>query len=529
MLETNTHYFFWRHQFGQWTLRDMRYPDGLLIRFVIMLTPLKSSLAVLCCVLASYGWSAERVALLIANQNYEDARLYKPLQDVKLIENSLTKLGFVVRVVSDADQKQMQRALRDFGDNAKGAEVAFFYYSGHGLQSNGENYLVPLHASIQKESDIGIEAVATNGLLRQLEEARPKVAVVVLDACRDNPWLTSKGGKGLGRMDSPAGTLVAFATSPNKTAADEGLYAQYLAQYLLEPNVELRKVFDKVGGQIDKATQGKQRPRKDDGLYEDVYLNGKASTQVVERVVEKPVERIVERERVVVQENPQAAEIAYWNSIKNSNRNNDYQAYLSKYPNGLFVEVAQAKLQPKVEVAQVQVRDKPTPQANPSNSDEELMKKGMWRDPKTNLVWMRCSLAQTWNRNTCQNNAEKYTLGEALEIAEAINKQGGFGGYTDWKVPHIEDLLTLRYCSTEFEGTRVIPIKAADNSCKGNNYQKPTINQTIFPNTESGLYWSSSPVVDNIVKAWLVAFNDGNDYYDHKRNEAYVRLVRSSQ
>ena len=336
-----------------------------------MFAPLKSSLAVLCCVLASYGWSAERVALLIANQNYEDARLYKPLQDVKLIENSLKKLGFVVSVVSDADQKQMQRALRDFGDNAKGAEVAFFYYSGHGLQSNGENYLVPLHAAIQKESDIGIEAVATNGLLRQLEEARPKVAVVVLDACRDNPWLTNRGGKGLGRMDSPAGTLVAFATSPNKTAADEGLYAQYLAQYLLEPNVELRKVFDKVGGQIDKATQGKQRPRKDDGLYEDVYLNGKASAQVVERVVEKPVERIVERERVVVQENPQAAEIAYWNSIKNSNNKNDYQAYLNKYPNGLFVEVAQAKLQPKVEVAQVQVRDKPTPQASPSNSDED--------------------------------------------------------------------------------------------------------------------------------------------------------------
>ena len=499
-----------------------------------MFAPLKSSLAVLCCVLASYGWSAERVALLIANQNYEDARLYKPLQDVKLIENSLKKLGFVVSVVSDADQKQMQRALRDFGDNAKGAEVAFFYYSGHGLQSNGENYLVPLHAAIQKESDIGIEAVATNGLLRQLEEARPKVAVVVLDACRDNPWLTSRGGKGLGRIDSPAGTLVAFATSPNRTAADEGLYAQYLSQYLLEPNLELRKVFDKVGGQIDKATQGKQRPRKDDDLYEDVYLNGKPNAQVVERIVEKPVERIVERERVVVQENPQAAEIAYWNSIKNSNRNNDYQAYLSKYPNGLFVEVAQAKLQPKIEVAQVQVRDKP--QVGQGNSDEELMKKGMWRDPKTNLVWMRCSLGQEWDGKTCTGEAKEYTWQEAMDAAKTLNNNGGFGGYKDWVVPHIEDLSSIRYCSTgfRFKDTVKMPTKAggtktADHWCI-DNYQRPTINHTIFSNTKEGRYWSSSLYGYFKSTAWTMDFSYAAYVStDVKKFISYVRLVHSSQ
>ena len=497
-----------------------------------MFAPLKSSLAVLCCVLASYGWSAERVALLIANQNYEDARLYKPLQDVKLIENSLKKLGFVVRVVSDADQKQMQRALRDFGDNAKGAEVAFFYYSGHGLQSNGENYLVPLHAAIQKESDIGIEAVATNGLLRQLEEARPKVAVVVLDACRDNPWLTSRGGKGLGRMDSPAGTLVAFATSPNKTAADEGLYAQYLAQYLLEPNVELRKVFDKVGGQIDKATQGKQRPRKDDGLYEDVYLNGKASAQVVERVVEKPVERIVERERVVVQENPQAAEIAYWNSIKNSNRNNDYQAYLSKYPNGLFVEVAQAKLQPKVEVAQVLVRDKP--QASQSNSDEDLMKKGMWRDPTTNLIWMRCGLGQTWDGSTCTGEVDKYTWQNALNVTKEFNKKGGFGGYKDWIVPHIEDLTTIVYCSQGVSARTSIPAKAGgttyDSQCRYES-QHPTISQKIFPKTkDDSWYWSSTSYRWHLGgDAMVISFYRGETHNHDKDDNYYVRLVRSSQ
>ena len=370
------------------------------------------------------------------------------------------------------------------------------------------------------------------------------MAVVVLDACRDNPWLTSRGGKGLGRIDSPAGTLVAFATSPNKTAADEGLYAQYLAQYLLEPNVELRKVFDKVGGQIDKATQGKQRPRKDDGLYEDVYLNGKASTQVVERIVEKPVERIVERERVVVQENPQAAEISYWNSIKNSNNKNDYQAYLSQYPNGLFVEMAQTKLQSKVEVAQVQVRDKPTPQASPSNSDEDLMKKGMWRDPKTNLVWMRCSLGQVWDGNTCAGEAKKYQWLDALEATIAINNQGGFGGYNDWIVPHIEVLGSIRYCSRGFEGTIEVPTKSGGNKiiekyCKGafNDLlakpQVPTIDQRIFPNTQKDAYWSSSPKDTNdlrrILDVWIVDFPYGAAVTYIEAAYSYVRLVRSSQ
>ncbi|MCB1660598.1 MAG: DUF1566 domain-containing protein, partial [Pseudomonadales bacterium] len=174
------------------------------------------------------------------------------------------------------------------------------------------------------------------------------------------------------------------------------------------------------------------------------------------------------------------------------------------------------------------------PQANQSNSDEQLMIKGMWRDPKTNLVWMRCSLGQMWDGQFCTGIAKTYAQQEALDAAIALNNGGGFGGYKDWVVPHIEDLFTIRYCSTGFKDTREIPTKAGgtktvDNWCKGEGYQRPTINQTIFPNTKDRGYWSSSPVANDSGYAWIVYFDYGYVNGNYKYTSHYVRLVRSSQ
>ena len=168
--------------------------------------------------------------------------------------------------------------------------------------------------------------------------------------------------------------------------------------------------------------------------------------------------------------------------------------------------------------------------------DPKLAAQGYWRDPKTNLVWMRCSLGQMWDGNTCTGEAKGYTWQDALDAAKAFNSNGGFGGYTDWVVPHIVDLSAIRYCSTGFEKTIEIPDKAGgskmiDRSCKGDGYQRPTINTTIFPNTKIRSYWSSSPVALNSSYAWVVGFYGGLDGYDFKYGlgYGYVRLVRSSQ
>ena len=127
---------------------------------------------------------------------------------------------------------------------------------------------------------------------------------------------------------------------------------------------------------------------------------------------------------------------------------------------------------------------------------------------------MRCSLGQTWDGNTCTGEAKTYTWQQALDAAKAFNSNGGVGGYTDWVVPHIEDLSTIRYCSTGFDKTIKIPTKAGgtktiESRCKGEGYQSPTINQTIFPNTKDSGYWSSSPVAYFRSYAWIVYFGDG--------------------
>jgi len=151
------------------------------------------------------------------------------------------------------------------------------------------------------------------------------------------------------------------------------------------------------------------------------------------------------------------------------------------------------------------------------------------------LVWMRCSLGQTWDGKICTSEAKKYTWLGALVVADTFNSSGGFGGYTDWVVPHIEDLSTIRYCSGGFEGKKIIPTKlgktkAIDEGCKGHNYQQPTINQDIFPNTKrDGGHWSSSVLSNSVfAQAWVVYFNNGYGSGRDKHYRNYVRLVRPS-
>jgi len=228
-------------------------------------------------VFAQTNQSGNRVALLIGNATYSGGltRLTNPPNDVALLERSLKSLNFtVLRPVLNGEQKAMQRAIRDFGDRARNADMAFFYYSGHGMQSGGENYLLPIGAEINKEADLGVEAVALSNVMRQIEDAKPKVAIIVLDACRDNPLpgRTKSGGKGLARIENaPTNTFIAFAAQPGATATDDGIYARELAAALTSSK-NLRQAFDRVGRAVDRATNGKQRPRKDDGLNDDVAL-----------------------------------------------------------------------------------------------------------------------------------------------------------------------------------------------------------------------------------------------------------------
>lgn len=330
----------------------------------------------LCCLLLTslnvHCAAERRVALLIGNAKYSSGPLSNPPNDVRQMEVALKKVGFSVQTVIDANQNQMRRALRDFGDQAQGADVALMYYSGHGTQAGGENYLIPIHASIGKESDYEIEAVGANGLMRQLTGARPKAAIVVLDACRDNPYsvATKSASKGLGRMDAPTGSMIAFATAPNTTAGDEGYYARELAKQLTTPGVELYDAFRNTTAEVQRLSKGKQVPRVSEvSITERIYLAGQTTggagslrgdfyfamagnsvtpqtpaAQNVPAPTREQVPTQAQNQTSSAQSQSSNAEDFLWAEVQTSDKSAEYEIYLTQYPAGRYAAVAKLRI-----------------------------------------------------------------------------------------------------------------------------------------------------------------------------------------
>ena len=214
-----------------------------------------------------YDWADEpRHALVIGNANYETSRLRNPENDAKSVAAALEKLGFEVTLVLNADQKAMKRAIDDFGRSLAAGGAGLFYYAGHGMQVNGENYLIPVGAVIQREDDIDIESVSLKRVLTRLDGAGNRVNMVILDACRDNPFARSfrSTARGLALADAPTGTMIAYATSPGATAADgdgsNSPFAAALVEHMDEPGWAIEKVLKTVRKDVREATDGAQVP-----------------------------------------------------------------------------------------------------------------------------------------------------------------------------------------------------------------------------------------------------------------------------
>ena len=224
-----------------------------------------------------------RLALVIGNSNYgkETGRLPNPANDAALMAATLGKLGFKVTKLIDADQKQMKRAIADFGSalTAAGPDAAgLFFYAGHGVQIAGENYLIPLKAEIRKEADAELEAVPANWVLKQMEFAGNRINIIILDACRNNPLPRSMRGasRGLARMDAPKGSFIAYSTAPGETAADgEGKnspYTEALAKAMLVPGVAIEETFRNARVDVLNRTGDQQVPWDSSSLTGAFYF-----------------------------------------------------------------------------------------------------------------------------------------------------------------------------------------------------------------------------------------------------------------
>jgi len=220
-----------------------------------------------------------RLALVIGNGAYTVGPLRNPPADARLIADTLRRLGFTVIELEDAGQAAMKRAIDDFGRALPAGGVGLFYYAGHGVQVNGDNYLVPVDATLERESDVDIEGIAVGRVLARMDQAGTRVNLVILDACRNNPFARSfrSPARGLAFVDAPQGTLIAYSTAPGSIAADgdgeHGVYTAALARHLVDPGIPIERMFKLVRGDVKGATGGAQVPWESSSLEAEFTFN----------------------------------------------------------------------------------------------------------------------------------------------------------------------------------------------------------------------------------------------------------------
>ncbi len=226
----------------------------------------------------------QKVALVIGNSAYPTSRLRNPVNDAKAMAEKLRALGFDVVLRTDSSQRDMTRAISQFGQKLALGSVGLFYYAGHGMQVRGKNYLIPIDAEIETEGSVSSEAVDVDLVLNQLGPAR--LSMVILDACRNNPFerkFRSVAGGGLAQIDAPTGTMLAYATAPGKVAADgtgsNGLYTEALLKALDTPGLKVEDVFKQVRINVLQASDNQQIPWESSSLTGEFFFRAPAPVQ----------------------------------------------------------------------------------------------------------------------------------------------------------------------------------------------------------------------------------------------------------
>jgi hypothetical protein len=223
--------------------------------------------------------NAAKTALVLGNAAYENAPLRNSVNDARAIAQSLKSVGFDVRTGENLKQNDMKRMIWDFGKRIKAGGVALFYYSGHGIQVSERNYLVPIGARIEQEPDVELEAIDVGRVMAEMMKAENSLNIVILDACRNNPYARSfrSSVSGLAQMKAPTGTIVAYSTEPGSVASDGdedlGLYTGELVNALNKPGLKVEDVFKRVRAEVLKKSQNKQTPWESSSLTGDFYFN----------------------------------------------------------------------------------------------------------------------------------------------------------------------------------------------------------------------------------------------------------------
>jgi hypothetical protein len=295
-----------------------------------------------CALWAAGVGAAERVALLIGNNSYSSTPLRNAVNDAKDLGDALKELGFQVITRENASRRDMIEAIREFDKALEGAQVALFFYAGHAMQFKDRNYLIPIDAAMGSEDDVTFFSVEVGQIFDRMDRAKTRFNFLILDACRDNPFAASfkTSSTGLAQMNSPSGTLIAYATAPGSVAADgfgrNGIYTKHILQNIRVPDVPVEIMFKRVREGVERETRKQQTPWDSSSLKGDFAFNasGRAPAATAAAPAGGPSADItlqIERE--------------FWISVRDSNRPDDIRAYLDKYPNGNFAALARNRLE----------------------------------------------------------------------------------------------------------------------------------------------------------------------------------------
>ncbi|RWK77961.1 MAG: hypothetical protein EOR45_32715, partial [Mesorhizobium sp.] len=306
-------------------------------------------LVLLFAAVSGHADAEKRVALVIGNSAYQHAvRLANPKNDSSDIAAKLESLGFQVLSNQDLDLAGMRRTVRNFLEQLDGADMALFFYAGHGLQVNGSNHMVPVDAQLSSYNDLDFEALPMDLVLSAMERSA-KVNLVFLDACRDNPFAeklsrsmgTRSGslGRGLARLGSGVGSLIMFATQPGNVAMDgagrNSPFTTALLAHLGTPGQDITRDLINVRRDVLAATGGKQVPWENSSLTGEVVLKPLAATA-------EPKQASTPLPQSAWPDN--AVELAYWATIKDSTDKSFFEAYLKQFPTGVFAALARLKI-----------------------------------------------------------------------------------------------------------------------------------------------------------------------------------------
>jgi uncharacterized caspase-like protein/uncharacterized protein YraI len=359
---------------------------------VAFLWKLSSALLLLALIAAPPALAADaRVALVIGNSEYQNVgRLPNPANDAAALAAALQRLGFAVTSLRDASVGDMRRALQDFEVTAAGAEIALVYYAGHGIEMNGTNYLIPVDAELKRDTHVEDEAIPLDRVERAAEGAS-RLRLILLDACRDNPFVVEMErnaarrsiGRGLARVEPPAQTLVAYAAKGGTTAddgdGDHSPYATSLLRHIETPGLELNFLFRIVHDEVLEETGGAQEPFVYGSLgATEIYLKpadapstqteqtlppAAASQSTDDQLAEADYFAAItanteETYRAFLRDHPTSprkaqvnsllsalAENRLWTTVADEDTVASYQRYLAAFENGVYADEARTRMQ----------------------------------------------------------------------------------------------------------------------------------------------------------------------------------------